>query len=187
MSKWLVVPPPESVGFFEYGPGRMRNGAGAFEAAAAAGGPNGEPDAKAMPRRHPARVERRARRIKATLAQAQPEAVFRPYNSVIGLDDFRRGLDDEDLFAAVGIDLHHAVQKDALVVLHGDDAVHEDVLGERLILGRGGKAGLQGLDVPSMQLHRRASLRGSRRHLTRAPANHCLYTGIAPTSQAHNS
>src|SRR5438445_11614421 len=33
-------------------------------------------------------------------------------HSVIGLDDLRRGLDDEDLLRAVRIDLHDPVQKD---------------------------------------------------------------------------
>src|SRR5437899_9567812 len=75
--------------------------------------------------------------------------------SVVGFDDLRRHLDDEDFFAAVRIDLDHPVQEDALVVLHGHHAVDEDVFRERLVFRRGGNAGLQRLDVPAMQLHRR--------------------------------
>src|SRR2546427_3943361 len=65
--------------------------------------------------------------------------------------------------SAVGIDLDDPMQKDPLVVLHRHDAVDEDVFGERLILRRGGYAGLQGLDVPAMQLHRRPFPCGGRR------------------------
>src|SRR5207249_8034615 len=99
----------------------------------------------------------------ATLAQGRPARRSGPGPSVIGFDDLRRRLDDEDFFAAVGFDLDDPVQKDPLVVFHGDDAVDEDVLRERLVLRGGRNAGLQGLDVPAMQLHRRPSPCGSRR------------------------
>src|SRR5262245_41932 len=99
--KWLVVVllTPDSIAFLEYGPGRTRNGAGSLALAHAR-------EARAKPTKLPARIGRGARRIRATLAQARPEADFPPRGSVIGFDDLRRGLDDEDLFAAVGIDLH---------------------------------------------------------------------------------
>src|SRR3989442_5617992 len=92
--------------------------------------------------------------------------------SVVGFDDLWRRLDDEDFFAAVWIDLDDTMQKDPLVVLHRHDAVDEDVFRERLVLRRRGNSGLQGLDVPAMQLHRRPSPCGGRpAHPLRACGN----------------
>src|SRR2546425_148643 len=64
------------------------------------------------------------------LVVAHAAGALGPGPSVIGLDDLRRCLDDENFFAAVRIDLDQSVKNHPPVVLHGDDAVDEDIVRE---------------------------------------------------------